>query len=56
MRVLIEQTPDFAFVFAKGYVAGNVSINVVPFWGTIPEGDARARGFHHRAVPRGLES
>lgn len=38
MRVLIDQTPDFAFVFAKGYVAGNASLNVVPFTGATPEG------------------
>ena len=42
LRVLVEQVPDFAFVFAKLIVVGDCALAVVPFWGTTPEGSRYA--------------
>ncbi|MGZ6907450.1 MAG: nuclear transport factor 2 family protein [Acidimicrobiia bacterium] len=39
MRVLIEQAPDFTFLFANPHIEGNVAITKVPFFGTTPEGN-----------------
>ena len=38
LRLLTEQTPSSAFVFAKPYIVGSVVLTPVPFVGTTPEG------------------